>query len=262
MAQTTRSPQPEIRLIAWMESWLLAGLAWIPTVGQAQGMSSTPGSSTLGTMGMPLGAFLGFWTLMMAAMMLPTLAPRLALHLEMARLQTRGLLLAVRAGGLMLGYLLVWAACGLPIYGLAVGEAFLIVKAPSVALEARAIVLVAVGLYQLTPLQARCLASCQRHLDRQPPRQALPAALYDVGTGMAHGIDCLGTCGGLMLLLVIVGLMNLPWMLVITLIVVLEKGWPYGHHLALVVGIGLLLLGILVAGDPGLLPGGPLGAIP
>jgi predicted metal-binding membrane protein len=63
-----------------------------------------------------------------------------------------------------------------------------------------------------------------------------------------------------MLLLVIVGLMNLAWMLLITLIVLLEKGWRYGHHLALGVGIGLLLLGILAAGDPGLLPGGLLGA--
>jgi predicted metal-binding membrane protein len=62
-----------------------------------------------------------------------------------------------------------------------------------------------------------------------------------------------------MLLLVVVGFMNLPWMLVITLIVLLEKGWQYGHHLALVVGIGLLLLGILAAGDPGLLPGDTLG---
>lgn len=78
--------------------------------------------------------------------------------------------------------------------------------------------------------------------------------------GVAHGLDCLGACGGLMLLLVIVGLMNLAWMVVITLIVLLEKGWRHGHRLALVVGIGLLLLGILAAGDPGLLPGGPLGA--
>jgi predicted metal-binding membrane protein len=240
--------------MVWIGCWLLAGLAWIPTVGQARGMPPIPG-----TMGMPLASFLGFWTVMMAAMMLPTLAPVVAVHLEALRLRTRGWRLSIRVGAVMLGYLFVWAVFGLPIYGLAMVEASLIRQAPSLALEGGAIVLVAVGLYQLTPFRAACLALCHGHQCRRLFSWPLPVFLQEVGTGVAHGLDCLGACGGLMLLLVIVGLMNLAWMLVITLIVLLEKGWQYGHHLALVVGIGLLLLGILAAGDPGLLPGGPLG---
>lgn len=255
MAQMPPAPQAT-RLVAWIGCWLLAGLAWIPTVQQARGMPPTPG-----TMGMPLASFLCFWTVMMAAMMLPTLAPIVTLHLEVMRPQRRGLLRAVRLGAFGLGYLLVWAVFGLPIYGLALMEASLLRLAPSLALECGAIVLVAVGLYQLTPLQAACLASCHGPPCRRPLCLPLPASLQEVGTGVAHGLDCLGACGGLMLLLVIVGLMNLAWMVAITLIVLLEKGWQHGHHLALVVGIGLLLLGLLAAGDPGLLPGGPLGAV-
>src|SRR5690348_3784941 len=199
MTQTTHAPPRTIRLFAWMGSWLLAGLAWIPTVGQACGMPVTVGPSTLGTMGLSLGPFLGFWTLKMAAMMLPTLAPLLSRHLETARLRTPGLFLVARAGGVVLGYLLIWAAFGLPVCGLALAEGTLILKAPAIALEGGAIALVAVGCYQLTPLQAVCLASCHEHPDRRSVHVRLPAALLDVGVGVAHGIDCLGTCGGLML---------------------------------------------------------------
>ncbi len=257
MVQMAQPLQTKARLMAWIGCWLLAGLAWIPTLEQARDMPSIPG-----TMGLSPVPFLGFWTLMMAAMMLPTLAPQLSLHLEITRQGPCGLLLAARAGGMLLGYLLVWAACGLPVYGLAAVEGFLILTAPSLAHEVGALVLVAVGFYQLTPFLATCLASCHRHPGKHPDRLPLPAALHEVGTGIIQGINCLGACGGLMLLLVIVGLMNLAWMLAITLIVVIEKGWARGHHLALLVGIGLLLLGILAAGEPGLIPGGALGHLP
>ncbi len=58
-----------------------------------------------------------------------------------------------------------------------------------------------------------------------------------------------------MLTLVAVGLMNLPWMFAITLIVFAEKVWRYGDRLAPAVGVGLVLLGIFTAVDPGLILG-------
>lgn len=249
-------PQSKTRLIAWLESWLLAGLAWIPTAVLGWGMPPAPG-----TMGMSLGAFLGFWTMMMAAMMLPALAPVLTCHLDALTLRNRGWLLAVRGGAFVLGYLLFWGACGLPLYVLALLEMFLIRVFPFIALEVEALVLVAVGLYQLTPFQAACLTSCRLKQRRLPSCAHADSLLRDVGIGVRSGLDCLGACGGLMLLLFVVGFMNLPWMLVITLLVVLEKGWHYGHSLALAVGIGLLLLGIFAASDPGLIPGGVLGSL-
>ena len=68
-----------------------------------RGMDSGPWTG-LGT----LGWFLGVWVVMMAAMMLPSLAPTVALYARMTRRRgpDRALLFAS-------GYLLVWGAAGL-----------------------------------------------------------------------------------------------------------------------------------------------------
>lgn len=229
---------------------LLALLAWIPTVQQSRGMPPIPG-----TMGMPLGSFLVFWTLMMVAMMGPSLAPIASLHLETVRPRARGPHLVARVGAFVVSYLLVWTAFGLPIFGLAALEGHLTSTVPSVAAAAGATVLVAAGLYQLMPVQARCLASCNRHLGAHAHLPDTRRPLRDVGAGLAHGVDCLGACGGYMLALVPAGLMNLPWMVAITLIVFVEKAWRHGAHLAVAVGLGLVLLGILTAVDPRLIRG-------
>jgi predicted metal-binding membrane protein len=240
--------------MVWAGSMLLAVLAWIPTVQQSRGMWTIPG-----TMGMPLGSFLIFWTLMMVAMMGPSVVPIVLLHLETVRLRTRGLPLVARVGAFALSYLLVWSAAGLPIFGLAVLEGYAASTAPPVASAAGALILVAAGLYQMTPLQARRLASCNRHLGAQahhlPNSPHTHSLLRDVSAGVAHGLDCLGACGGCMLALVAVGLMNLPWMVAISLIVLVEKVWRYGDRVAVVVGAGLILLGILTAADPQLILG-------
>ena len=236
--------------MVWVGSVLPALLAWIPTVQQSRGMPPIPG-----TMGMPLAPFLVFWTLMMVAMMGPSVAPIAWLHLEAARPRARGPHLVARVGAFVLGYLLVWTACGLPIFGLAALEGHLADAAPPVAVAAGATILVAAGVYQLTPLQAQRLASCNLHLGAHVHLPKARGTAQDVRAGLAHGVDCLGACGGCMLALVAVGLMNLPWMVAITLIVWMEKVWRHGDHLAVVVGLALVLLGILAAADPRLIHG-------
>jgi predicted metal-binding membrane protein len=206
-------------------------------------------------MGMPLGAFLVFWMLMIVAMMGPSVAPIASLHLEAARPRARGPHLVACGGAFVLGYLLVWTACGLPIFGLAALEEHLAGVAPPVTVAVGATILVAAGVYQLTPLQARRLASCNLHLGAQTHLPHAQGTAQDVGAGLAHGVDCLGACGGCMLALVAVGLMNLPWMVAFTLIVWVEKVWRHGDHLAVVVGLGLVLLGIFAAADPRLIRG-------
>jgi predicted metal-binding membrane protein len=254
--QSVGLPQLQTRLAAWIGSVLLAALAWIPTVQQARGMPSLPG-----TMGMPLSSFLVFWTLMMVAMMAPALASRVACHLEMLRLRTHGSLLVVRLGAFVLSYFFIWIVFGLPIFGLAALGGDLAGTVPQVAMLGGAGLLVAAGFYQMTPLQAACLASCNRHLGGHLHLTHTQHLFQDVRIGLAHGMDCLGACGGCMLVGVAVGFMNLVWMFALTLIIVLEKEWRYGHHLALVVGIGLVLLGILAAGTPALIPGFSVGTL-
>jgi predicted metal-binding membrane protein len=206
-----------------------------------------------GTMGMSLGSFLVFWTLMMVAMMGPSVTPITLLHLETMRVRTPGPDLVAHAGAFVMGYLLVWTTFGLPIFGLAGLEGRFTTTAPVVANAAGAGVFVVAGFYQLMPLQRHCLASCNQHLGAHAH---LPGHLLQtVRAGMAHGVDCLGACGGCMLILVAVGLMNIPWMIALTLIVWVEKVWRYGDQVALMVGLGLVVLGILTAVDPQLILG-------
>src|ERR1051325_5513416 len=79
-----------------------AGAAWVGVAVEAGGMESAPG-----TMGLGAAAFLGLWAVMMAAMMLPGLAPVGALYVG------EGPGAAARAAGLVAGYLVAWTAFGL-----------------------------------------------------------------------------------------------------------------------------------------------------
>src|SRR5205807_460042 len=88
---------------------ILAAGAWVATVALARGMAGMAG-----TMGLGLAAFAAIWTLMMAAMMLPSVTPTAVLYARTVQGKR-----AARIAGLVVGYLAVWAAAGLPAFGLA-----------------------------------------------------------------------------------------------------------------------------------------------
>ena len=56
-----------------------------------------------------------------------------------------------------------------------------------------------------------------------------------------------------MLVMVVVGFMNLPWMVLLTMVIFLEKTWSYGDRLSFFIGIGLMLFAMLAFIDPTLL---------
>ena len=88
---------------------ILAAGAWVATVALASGMAGMTG-----TIGLGLVAFVAVWTLMMAAMMLPSVAPTASLYARTVQSNR-----AARIAGLVVGYLAVWAAAGVPAFGLA-----------------------------------------------------------------------------------------------------------------------------------------------
>src|SRR6516164_10983444 len=88
---------------------LVAAAAWAGTVLLARGMAGMTG-----TMGLGLAAFVPVWTLMMAAMMLPSVAPAASRYVR-----SRSGRRAAGIAGLVAGYLAVWAAAGVPAFGLA-----------------------------------------------------------------------------------------------------------------------------------------------
>jgi predicted metal-binding membrane protein len=215
---------------------LVAGAvaAWGVTVARMRGMDAGPGTDLGG-----LGWYLGIWVTMTAAMMLPSAAPA-ARHV--ARLDRRVPTLLFTAA-----YLAVWTGYGLLAYGV-----FRLVTSFDIGWlawdrggpYAAGVVIVAAGLYELTPLKRLSLRRCRsaRH-----PVSAL-------GSGFAHGVDCVGCSGALMAVLFVLGAMSLFWMAVVAVAIFAEKVLPHGTRLAPAFAVALVALGIWVAVSPGSVP--------
>jgi predicted metal-binding membrane protein len=182
---------------------------------------------------MPMGAglWLGAWTVMMAAMMLPSTAPLVILYGRQATTTGSTLLMA--------GYLLVWAAVGLAAYGIDMR----IMDPPDGAIAA---VLIAAGVYQLTPLKSACLKQCRNPVDFLVThwRSGRIGALR---LGGEHGAYCVGCCWALMVVLVVAGAMGLVWVIAIAAAIAAEKLLPAGQWLGRLGGIALVAGGVVVA---------------
>lgn len=241
---------------AWILTFLLAGLAWIPTYQQSSGMLSL---QMYGTMGMSLGPFLFFWTIMMAAMMLPALSPMVSIQYERLRRQSHSVISqSIRLGTFLLGYLLVWCCFGLPVFLLALLSNQLVLHAPLLGVGLGIALFVFAGIYQMTPLQRRYLAHCNPSLSRCAcaTQGAHAHSLFsDLKAGVLHSISCLGCCGNLMIILIAVGLMNLFWMVLITFVIFIQKVWQHGDRLNSLLGMALVVYGMLSFIDPTLLAG-------
>jgi len=215
----------------------LAGLAWWSTADRMAGMDAGPGTD-LGA----LGWFLGVWVVMMAAMMLPSMAPTAALYARMTR--RRGLDQPLLFAG---AYLLVSAAAGLLAYG--VFELGRSLFGGALAWDAGGRwaaggVLALTAVYELTPLKDACLAHCRSPLGfllghwRDGRRGALEM-------GARHAVWCLGCCAGLMVALFALGVMSLTWMALVAALIALEKTLPWRRMVTW--GIAALLLALAVA---------------
>lgn len=239
--------------LVWITIFLCAMLAWIVTTQQVLSMLSMP-MSMVGPMGMSLGSFLLFWTIMMIAMMFPALAPTASVQFALLRRQVRNTIVYCYLLMFLVGYLLIWTIFGLPVFFLALLSENLVLHAPTWGIGLDVALLIAIGLYQIMPLEKRFLSHCNPTLGcHSEIFSSPPTALFQLKIGIVHGIHCLGCCGGLMLIMVVVGLMNLPWMVLLTIVIFLEKTWHYGDRLSFLIGIGLMLFAMLAFIDPTLL---------
>jgi predicted metal-binding membrane protein len=182
---------------------------------------------------MPMGPglWLGAWTVMMAAMMLPSAAPIVLLYGRRSSTPDSTLL--------MTGYLLVWAAVGLAAYAVDMR-----VMDPEDGLVGA--VLIGAGIYQLTPLKTACLKRCRNPVNFLVThwRRGHTGALR---LGAEHGAFCVGCCWGLMAVLVVAGAMGLIWVIAIAAAVAAEKLLPAGPWLGRALGVALMVGGIVVA---------------
>ena len=197
----------------------LAGLAWWSSIDRMQGMDAGPWTG-LGT----LGWFLGLWIVMMAAMMLPSAVPAVALYGRLARDRRQ-----LASAAFAVGYLAVWAAAGLVAFGLAAAGGRVAVGVLAwdrAGRWAAGATLLLAAAYQLTPLKDACLARC-----RSPLGFLLGSWRPGVGggfrLGLASGAWCAGCCWALMASLFALGVMSIGWTALVAALVALEKLLPW-----------------------------------
>jgi predicted metal-binding membrane protein len=203
-------------------------------------------------------AYVAAWSVMMTAMMLPSALPMIGLYAATQRNVASTALKAARVGMFTLVYLGLWALTGVPVYfaSVALGA----IRAGVLAYVVAG-VLVAAGIFQLSPLKQVCLRHCRSPLGFLFGhwREGWQGGL---AMGRAHALYCLGCCWALMVVLVVAGAMGLPWVLLIAAVVAAEKLLPRGEWIARATGVALVLLGIAVAVRPGLAvvlrAGGPM----
>src|SRR6185295_7262989 len=108
------------------------------------------------------------------------------------------------------------------------------------------VILVAAGVYQLTPVKGACLTRCRSPLGFLMTNWR-DGTLGALEMGLRHGVYCLGCCWLLMCLLFVVGVMNLVWVAALTAFVLVEKIGPFGLIVARTAGAIMIVAGILVA---------------
>jgi predicted metal-binding membrane protein len=227
--------------------------AWAVAVTRMQGMDEGPGTD-LGA----LTSFLGIWVAMMAAMMLPSVAPMVLTFARVHAQRTeRGQPDAVPTWVFVAGYFAVWTAYGLAAYGFFLflrdwGSSFLDWDGNGKYVAGAAIA--AAGVYQLTPVKDVCLRHCRSplHFLAHSWREGRLGAFR---LGVIHGSYCVGCCFGLFVILFAVGVMSLAWMAAIATVIFVEKALPFGERASRVFALAFIAFGLLVALDPAAVPG-------
>jgi predicted metal-binding membrane protein len=213
---------------------IAAALAWALTIARLSSMDNM-------TMGLgSMGPFVAGWAVMMAAIMLPSATP---LVFDFAR-NAEGRH-GWQAATALLGvtYLGVWLAFGLVSYALynAVGMPW-----PNQGLVGGAALVIA-GLYALTPVKRASEAWCRERCALHGP---LPFKLMRsaVVVGARYGLSCLGCSAGLMVAMVLIGMSNLVWMIVLAAVVLVYKVAPAPTQRSMVaLSVALVALGVLYA---------------
>lgn len=213
----------------------VAAWAWLAGAGPVHphALALTPGT---------IWAAVVMWQAMMVAMMTPTVAPwvlayaRLVGEAGAPRSVAPSLAFAA-------GYFTVWLAYS-------VGAATLQVTLAQFGLPGHdgpprllaGGVLLAAGAFQFAPIRQACLAHCRNPLSYLLARwRGGPPGAF--GLGLRHGAYCVGCCWLLMLTGFAVGLMNLAWMAVLTVMVAIEQFAPGGTWVGRLFGLGLIAWG-------------------
>jgi predicted metal-binding membrane protein len=195
----------------------------------------------------------------MAAMMFPSIAPMVVMHVRIQEGRTeRGQPVAVGATTLFVGgYLVTWTAAGLVGYGLYKAGAAIFDDTFSWDNAGPYLaggIIVGAAIYQLTPLKDVCLRHC-----RSPfmflMKHWRPGRVGALRMGVIHGGWCVGCCWALMAALFALGVMSLGWMALVAALIATEKLLPWKAVANRGIAVLLLVLGIAVMASPEDVPG-------
>ena len=243
------TPQLVVLLCASAVLWATV-LVRSPAAPPSPSASPMDGMAAMtGTMGLSLAGFATMWSLMMAAMMLPSVAPVASLYARSVR-TNRGLRLATFTAG----YLAVWAVSAVPGWA-ALRAVDRLQGHGTWATVMASGVFAAVGLWQLSPLKEQCLRHCRSPFAQLLEYGSYRGALRDLRVALHHGATCLACCWALMAVFVVAGAMNLVAMVVLTAVVAAEKLHPRGELVGPVTGVLALGAAVAVWWVPALAPG-------
>ena len=216
----------------------------------------SPASPAPGTVAYAVLLFIMWWT-MMLAMMLPSAAPAILTFAALSRKFSQKGAATAPPALFAAGYAAIWTGSSAATVALQMSvEQFVPLTGMMAVINTTlgAALLIAAGLYQLSPLKQACLRKCQTPLMffAHNWRKGYDGALR---MGLSHGLYCLGCCWVLMGLLFYGGVMELRWIVGLALYVAAEKLLPASTRLSRVTGILLIGWGLWTASTSISLPG-------
>ncbi len=186
-------------------------------------------------------SFIAMWSVMMVAMMLPSLMPALMRYRR--ALVERGApdpdRRTLTAGA---AYFIAWSIAGAIIFPIGIALAQAEMQHASLARAVPVLtgtVLVLCGAFQFTAIKQRCLACCR----------AAPRCLSTAGEGSAWrdgvrlAMRCAACCANLMLILLVIGVMDLVAMTIVTVAITAERVAPSGKRAARINGVIAIVAG-------------------
>jgi predicted metal-binding membrane protein len=255
---TPRRRVPVLIIAAIAAAWLLAIIAQV--TGHSQAVHQHAQMEGRLPIGVVLAVFLLAWQVMIAAMMLPSSLPLIALF---AAVSADGPRPRTAMAALLGGYALVWTGFGALAFLAATAVHHTVTASMWLMMHSWLIVggvLALAGVFQFTPLKDRCLRQC-----RHPGAYLLPRYRRGIRSafalGRGHGWFCVGCCWALMLVMFVAGVASLLWMAALTALMVYEKTGPGGQRVVQVAGLFLIAYAAVVLAHPAWLPAAVAGGI-